>query len=163
VRVETPHRWLVFVCVTTASCCCIDYLSQVKAWMLIRAARAQGAWLQAYLIDIVFTALIAIGWTSFWLLVVLPILQRILHIEFLVINLIPYIASSLITAFVPTCTFALFIGVNMMSKAIRKLLSPFEILKSSLLDIEEKPFLATGCLVAFASIPVTSAFMIFWG
>jgi hypothetical protein len=156
------YRLFPFLLMVIVTCCVADYLSLLKSWLLIQHANSKQAWKRAYLLDILLTILIGVGWTAFWILLILP-LGLVFQKETLAFHILPYAMGSLLTTFVPTLLIASFLLSSAVARAMCLLGVPLDIVKTRYLNVTEKPFLSAGLLASLASIPVTSLVAcVFW-
>ena len=148
-------RAIAFTIIVVLSCGAIDYLSLCKSWLLLRYAHETLNWKRIYLLDIILTLFISLGWAIFWSMVGI-FARKILNLERLEYDPATYGAYGLVTAWAPTFLIGTFLLLSGLAKAVSITLTPIEAIKSDLLDVEGKPFQSIGLLSAIAVLPITS-------
>lgn len=155
-------RFFVFIVMVVIVCWLVDYLSLVKSWLLLRIAKANGAWKRAYAIDLLMTLLISMGWALFWAIGGF-FGRKILGGHKLEYNPVYYSFNALLTTWAPTFLIGSFIFLSSIAKLLRHLLIPFEFIKSKILNLDEMPFQSVGILSAIVLAPITTIAVLFFG
>ena len=148
-------RAIPFTIIIVLSCGAIDYLSLCKSWLLLCHAHETLNWKRVYLLDLVLTLFISLGWAIFWTMMGY-FAKKLLNLERLEYDPSTYAAYGLVTTWAPTFLIGAFLLLSGLAKAVSIMLTPIEAIKSNLLDVEGKPFQSIGLLSAIAIIPITS-------
>lgn len=148
-------RAIPFAIILVLSCSAIDYLSLCKSWLLLCHAHETLNWKRVYLLDLILTLFLSLGWAIFWSIVGY-FAKKILNLGRLEYDPSTYAAYGLVTTWAPTFLIGVFLLLSGLAKAVSILLTPLESIKSNLLDVEGKPFQSIGLLSAIAMLPIAS-------